>query len=94
MSERAYWFWVSPEPPPSMRDISKAVAERHGLTLDDLRSPRRYRRIAHPRQEAMALIYATGRFSMPQVARFFRKIDHTTVLHAVRAHKARSEARP
>lgn len=92
MSERKYWFWPVPPPKPSMREIATGVAEQYGLTLDELRSPCRARRYSIPRQEAYALIHATGRFSLPQIGRFFRKCDHTAVWHGVRAHQARQQA--
>lgn len=93
MSERKYWFRVLPEGErPTMRGIATEVAERHGVSLDELRSPARPRRLARPRLEAYALIYATGHFSMPQIARFFRRLDHTTVLKGIRSHYARAEA--
>ena len=76
--------------PQSMREIATLVAERHGLTLEELRGPSRKHRVSRPRQEAMAFMRAEGRFSYPQIARYFGK-DHTTVLHAVRAHAARYE---
>lgn len=76
-------------PPPTMREIATEVATKHGLTLDELRGPQRARRFAHPRQEAFALAMATGRFSTPQVGRFFGDRDHATVIYGVRAYEAR-----
>lgn len=73
----------------TMREIAADVAQAHRLTLDDLRQPTHARRIAWPRQEAMAAIRATGRYSYPQIGRFFG-MDHTSVIHGVRAHKART----
>lgn len=67
----------------TMRDIVQEVAARHKITLDEIYSSSREHRIAHPRQEAMAAIYATGRYSTTQVGRHFGK-DHTTVVHALR----------
>jgi chromosomal replication initiator protein len=82
-----------PPPKPRMAEIAAMVAERHGLSLDTLRGPQRCRRVAHARQEAMALIYAQGRFSTPQIGRYFGDRDHTTVLYGINAHKARAERR-
>lgn len=72
------------EPPPRMARIAQEIADRHGLTMADMNGDDRSRSVAWARQEAMAAIYATGRFSMPQIGRFFGWRDHTTVLHAIR----------
>lgn len=77
---------------PTMREIAALVAERHGLTLDDLTGPVRKRRVAHPRQEAYSLIRATGRYSLPRMGMFFGNRDHTTILDGLRNHEARVEA--
>ena len=77
--------------PISMRDIACRVAERHGLTVDDLRGSDRTKRVAWPRQEAMAAIRETGRYSLPRIGKFFNR-DHTTVIHAVRRVAERTDA--
>lgn len=69
---------------PTAKAIAIQVADRHGLTLEDLRGPCRRREVAWPRQEAMAAVYANCRVSLPWVGRFFGNRDHTTVLHAIR----------
>jgi len=78
-------------PPPTMREIAAMVAERYGLTMDDLKSPSQERRISWPRQEAMALIRKNTRQSYPQIGRFLGGRDHTTVMHGVRRHAKRME---
>jgi chromosomal replication initiation ATPase DnaA len=72
-----------------MRAIAADVAERHGIAVTALFS--RYGQFAaiHCRQEAMAAMYATQRYSLPRIGRFFDR-DHTTVLHAVRAVERRA----
>lgn len=75
--------------PMTMREIASQVADRYGLALDELRGPSRARPVCWPRQEAMFLCYKTGRFSLPQIGRFFGDRDHTTVLHAIRAVEKR-----
>jgi len=76
-----------------MRLLAEQVCEDHGLSLRYMLSPERCRSVAWPRQEAMARIYATGRYSLPTIGRFFNR-HHTTVLHAIRAHAKRlAEAR-
>jgi chromosomal replication initiator protein len=68
------------------------VARRRGVTVKELRSDERNRRVAHARQEAMYELYATGLYSLPTIGTWFGGRDHTTVLHAVRAHEARLRA--
>lgn len=75
----------------SMRGILADVAWRHGIAPHVLRGDVRARWAAHPRQEAMYLMYQTGRFSLPQIGIFLGNRDHTTVLHGIRAHKKRRE---
>lgn len=76
----------------SMAEICADVAARYGVTAEALRGVSRVRTLAWPRQHAYAEMYATGRFSLPQIGRFFGWRDHTTILHGVRAHKARQAA--
>lgn len=75
--------------PVTMREIAERVAFRVGVSLEDLRGASRKRYIAHPRQEVFALIYATDRFSLPQIGRYFGGRDHTTILYGIREHEAR-----
>lgn len=67
------------------------VAERYGLSAEDLKGRARVRAVAHPRQEAMAIIHAAGGYSLPQIGRFFGGRDHTTVLKGIRAFRRRVE---
>lgn len=72
----------------SMRDIAFFVAEAHGLTLEELKERTQRYAIAHPRQEAMWVMMQHPGASHSAIARFFC-MDHTSVLHGVRAHEAR-----
>jgi chromosomal replication initiator protein len=74
----------------SMRDISECIARKYGLKLSDLRGPSARRIYSRPRQEAYAAIHKTGRFSFGQIAKFFGRSDHTTVLKGIRAHERRA----
>jgi chromosomal replication initiation ATPase DnaA len=84
-------------PARSMASIAADVALRHGMSLEALRSPTRAHPVAHARQEAMAAMReiraADGRrrYSYGQIARFFGFRRHTTVIHAVRACRRRTE---
>lgn len=85
------------EPPRlTMKAIIAEVATRHGLTAAELCSSSTAHYIAHPRQEAMYLMRqvqgpAGGpRWSLAAIARALGGMDHTTVLHGIRAHKKRN----
>ena len=73
---------------PSMRDIASDVAGRFGYRLTDLTGVSRKQDVSIVRHMAMYLIYETGRYSYPQIGRFFNR-DHTTVIHACRRHTER-----
>lgn len=80
-----------------VREIISEVAERHGVTLGQIMSPIRTKKIAHARQEAQAALYdtlnddGTRRYSLPKIGRIFDR-DHTSVLHAIRRVRERAEA--
>ncbi|WP_332763979.1 helix-turn-helix domain-containing protein [Phenylobacterium sp.] len=85
------FFDLAPPPRLTMRTIAFRVAEKHGLTLDDLRSPSRRRPLVVARQEAMHEIRQATTQSLPAIGRFFDR-DHTTVIHALERHAARLQA--
>ncbi len=72
-----------------------AVASSHGVSSADILGPFRFRALVHARQElAWRMRNAKDslgdpRFSLPQIAAWMDR-DHTTILHAVRAHEART----
>lgn len=66
----------------SMADVQRRVAERYSLTVDDLKSDSRVRRMAFPRQIAMYLCRELTGSSLPRIGEEFGGRDHTTVLHA------------
>lgn len=65
------------------------IAAAYGVTVEQICGPSRKRAVAWPRQELMWVLYKTGRYSMPQIARFIGGRDHTTVLHGIRKHEER-----
>jgi chromosomal replication initiator protein len=75
-------------PRPTLEQIQDAVCAVHGLSREDLLSPRRSSRIAQARQLAMYLARELTGMSLSEIARAFDR-DHTTVLHAIRAVGAR-----
>jgi chromosomal replication initiation ATPase DnaA len=82
----------------TMSTIAEVVCARHGIGLEQIRGSSRERHIAWPRQEAMWLIRqvragnGAARYSTTQIGRYFGGRDHTTVLHAIKSHEARTLA--
>ena len=65
----------------TIKQIQRAACETYGITLHHLRSPRRAKALAQPRQVAMyACCQHTGE-SLPEIGRHFGGRDHTTVMH-------------
>jgi chromosomal replication initiation ATPase DnaA len=75
----------------SISQICRDVMKRHGITHGDFYSRSKGHRIAHARQEAMAIAHSAGK-SLPMIGRHFG-FDHTTILHGIRAHAARQEGK-
>ncbi|NLF39195.1 chromosomal replication initiator protein DnaA [bacterium] len=68
----------------NLEHIQKVVADFFDIRLTDLRSNRRPRTIAHPRQLAMYLCRDLTNSSLTEIAQSFGGKDHTTVLYACR----------
>lgn len=73
-------------PEPADRTISAqrilaATAEHFGLTVDDLRSPRRDAEVTQPRQIAMYLCRELTGLTLPKIGDLFNR-HHSTVIHA------------
>lgn len=79
-------------PGPTLKALLADVAKAHGLKPRDLAGPARRREVAWPRQEFMALAYATGNYSTTTLGQFLGGRDHATVIYGIRAHKARQNA--
>ena len=77
---------------PSMARIQESTSVYFGVSLADMRSPCRARRVARPRQVAMYLARRMTRRSFPEIGRQFGGRDHTTVMHACHAVEALIEA--
>lgn len=81
--------------PTVARQMILEAAEEHGVTVEALLSPQRPRCVAQARQALYAALYdltwpsGARRFSLPAVARFLNRSDHTSVLHGIRVHKQR-----
>lgn len=64
-------------------EIQKKVADHYNIPQREMRSKRRARSVARPRQVAMFLAKQLTSRSLPEIGRKFDR-DHTTVMHAVR----------
>ena len=73
-------------------NIQKMVAEYYKIKIADLKSKKRTRSIARPRQMAMALAKELTNRSLPEIGESFGGRDHTTVLHACRKIKELRES--
>lgn len=75
---------VAPVHRNSAREVAEYVAALHGLSFDDLASPRRSRPYARARQVAMHAIHSLcPHMSYPAIGRLLGNRDHTTILHGV-----------
>jgi chromosomal replication initiator protein len=74
------------EPPKNMSidTIQRVVADHFKIRVADLKSKKRNRSLALPRQIAMYLSRKLTQSSFPEIGEKFGNKDHTTVMHAVR----------
>jgi len=75
----------------TMKEICQEISDLYGVSVDELLGPKRTKSISNARQHAMYLMAEQRHLSLPRIGSFFNR-DHTTILHGVRAHKARMEA--
>ncbi|MDX8392545.1 MAG: chromosomal replication initiator protein DnaA [Mariprofundaceae bacterium] len=68
----------------SVEDIQKHVANYYNIRLQDMRSKKRTRNVAFPRQVGMYCCKHLTSLSLPEIGEAFGGRDHTTVLYAVR----------
>ncbi len=73
----------------TVRDIQEATCQTFGLTLDELLSATRTRRVAWPRQVAMYLARELTDGTLPAIGQAFGGRNHATVLHACQRAKER-----
>lgn len=66
----------------SIDNIIKTVAEFYKITISELLSKKRCRKLSRPRQIAMYLCKELTEHSLPEIGVAFGGKDHTTVLHA------------
>lgn len=76
---------------PAWMRIAGEVCRKHRVTINELKSPRREKRIVLARQEAIWRVKKETAMSLPAIGRKFNR-DHTTVIWSVRRHQSRIEA--
>lgn len=62
--------------------IQEAVASHFGINVEDMKTKKRTRAIAYPRQVAMYLARELTDASLPRIGEEFGGRDHSTVIHA------------
>jgi chromosomal replication initiator protein len=67
----------------TIESIQKAVAERYGLKVIELKQKSNTKKIVVPRQIAMYLVKELTSASLPEIGRAFGGKHHTTVLHSI-----------
>ena len=84
----------TPDALASAEILARAVADRFGLNLRDLRSSSRRQTLVVPRHLAILLVRRGTALSFAAIGRFFGKRDPATIRHACRAAEARLAADP
>ena len=69
--------------PVTVEGIIQVVAEHFGITPADLRSQKRSREVAYPRQICMYLCRKMTDTSLQAIGKSLGKKDHSTVLHGI-----------
>jgi chromosomal replication initiator protein len=69
-------------------EIQKACAAHYRIDPAEMRSKRRARAVARPRQVAMYLAKKMTPRSLPEIGRIFGGRDHSTVIHAIKTIEA------
>lgn len=71
--------------------IIDQVAEKHGVSIEEILGPRMYAYLVEARQEAMYRLYEERpNMSMRHIGACLGNRDHTTVRYGIRAHAKRN----
>lgn len=82
---------ITPFHAPSLQEIVTAVAHFYGLSVEDLKSPRRTKAVAFPRQVAMYLAREETGASLLEIGRALGGRDHSTILYGYEKISSLSE---
>ena len=91
VAEQALARLLPNRPEITAEDIVKTVGTFYAVTPEELRSARRTRRIAHPRQVVMYLMREETDASLARIGAELGGRDHTTVLYGYERVRARVE---
>lgn len=87
------WFDLM-ESEPRLLDLAMEACARHGVSMEDLKSPRRNQKYVRARAWFAWQARARTTKSYPQIGRFLGNRDHTTILNLVRKHQKLVEREP
>ena len=79
---------------PSMETIAKLCAATFRVTMVDLMSERRDQAASRVRHLAMWMARRLTERSLPDIARYFQRADHTTVMNAIKRAEVYMDANP
>lgn len=82
--ERAAIEGATEPPSITIREIADQVAQKHGVTVLEMRSIRRAPHLVDARYEAFWRCYRETDKSLPQIGAAFGGRDHTTVMHGIK----------
>ncbi len=71
--------------------IQEGVAKHFNINISDMRTKKRTKAIAYPRQIAMYLVRNLTNYSLPEIGEYFGGRDHTTILYACSKVRAQME---
>jgi len=78
----------------TVEDIQKKIAEYYGIPNKEMRSSKRSRNLAFPRQVAMYACKELTQLSLPEIGAQFGDRDHTTILYAYRKIEKKCQDEP
>lgn len=81
-------------PRPTTADIARAVARQFNVSVREIQSASRARRLLRPRQCAMYLSRELTDDSLEEIGRYYGRSNHSTVAHACRRIRGRLPEEP
>lgn len=84
MAEAALDDWIPPQPAADAEAILALVATHFGVTVEELKSQGRSRRVTLPRQVATLLLHEETDLNRTQIGRLLGGRDHSTVNYALK----------
>ena len=80
------YSWGEPLPNTG-RGIRGEVAKKHGLTVAEMISDRKFKHLVAARNEAFYRMRHETTLSLPQIAKIMGDRDHTTVTHGIKRYE-------